>query len=76
MFKHNIRGDQLEALDCMPDSLNLLFPECLASLRCPPISAFSEDVTAGVHCREVAEDSGRGAPLGDIDEHAFLFCFL
>ena len=65
----------------MPDSLNFLSPKCLASFRCPIVLAFSEDAAAGVHRREVAEESGRGAPLGDLKEHPlflllYFFSFL
>ena len=67
VFKHDICGDQLEVLDCMPDSQNFLSPECFASLRCPPISTFFEDAAVGVHCREVAEEPERGAPVGDLN---------
>ena len=56
----------------MLDSLNFLSLECLASLRCPPVSASFEDAIVGVHCREVEEESGRGAPLGDLNEHPHL----
>ena len=67
VFKHNIYGDQLEILDCMPDSPNFLSPECFVSLRCPPVSTSSEDAAAKVHCREVAEELRRGVPLGDLN---------
>ena len=77
VFKHNIYRDQLEVLDCMPDSPNFHSPECLASLRCPPVSASSEDAAIEVHYREVVEESGRGAPLGDLNEHPhFLFLYF
>ena len=59
----------------MPDSPNFLSPECLTSLRCPPVSAFSEDMAAGVHCREVVEEFSRGARLEDLNEHP-LFLLL
>ena len=47
VFKHNIRGDQLEVLDCMPDYPSFLSPECLARLICPSILASSEDAAPG-----------------------------
>ena len=34
VFKHNICGDQLEVLGCVPDSSNFLFPECIVGLLC------------------------------------------
>ena len=49
VFKHNICGDQLEVLDCMPNSPNFLSLECFVSLRCPPVLEFSEDAAAEVH---------------------------
>ena len=69
VFKHNICGDQLEVLDCTSDSLNFLFPKCIASLLCPPVWVSSGDAATGEHRREVVEESGRGAPLGDLNEH-------
>ena len=50
--------------------------ECLASLRCPPVLASSKDGDAKVHCREVVEESDRGSPLGDLNEHPFFFFFF
>ena len=38
-------------------------------LRCPPVWVPSEDAATGEHRREVAEESGRGAPIGDLNEH-------
>ena len=80
MFKHNICGDQLEVPDCMPDSPNFLSLECFESLRCPPVLASSEDTTSGVHCGEVAEEPGRGAPLRNLNGtytfSASFFLFL
>ena len=67
MFKHNICGDQLEVLDCMPDSLNFLSLECFASLRCSPVSASSEDAAAGVRRREVVEEPRSGSLLRDLN---------
>ena len=66
VFKQDIRGDQPEVLDCMPNSPGFLSPECFAGLRCPPVSASFEDAAAKVH-REVVEELGRGAPLGDLN---------
>ena len=43
VFKQNICGDQLEVPDCMPDSLNFLFPKFLANLRCLLVLSFSKD---------------------------------
>ena len=60
----------------MPDSPNFLSLECLASLRCPPISTSSEEVVAKVHCREVVEEYGKGAPLRDLNEHPIYLFFL
>ena len=79
VLKHNICEDQLEIPDCTPDSPNFLSPEFFASLRCPPILASYEDAAAGVHRREVAEESSRGATLGDLNGHPlsffpFFFC--
>ena len=78
VFKHDICGDQPKVPDCMPggnqpevsncmsDSLNFLSPEHLASLRCPPASATSEDTATRVHRREVAEEPERGVVVGDL----------
>ena len=60
----------------MPNSLNFLSPKRLASLRCPLILASSEDAAPRVHRREVAEESGRGAPLGDLNEHPLFLLFF
>ena len=60
----------------MPDSPNFLSRECLASLRSPPISTSSEDVVAEVHYREVVEEYGKGAPLGDLNEHPIFLIFF
>ena len=76
VFKHDIGGDQLEVLDYTPESPNFLSLECFASLRCPPILASFEDTDAGVHRREVAEESGRGAPLGGLNGHPLFHFFL
>ena len=73
VFKHNICAYQLQVPDCMPDSPNFLSLECLASLRCSLVLASSEGEVAGVHCREVVEESSRGAPLGDLNKHHFFF---
>ena len=51
VFKHNIYGDQLEVLDCMPDSPNFISSECFASPRCTPVSASSEDNYRGASWR-------------------------
>ena len=64
-FKHNTCGIHLEVPDYTPDSSNVLSPKCFTSLRCPHVLKSSEDAVAGERCREVAEESGRGAPLGD-----------
>ena len=69
VFKHNIYGDQLEVLDCTPDSSNFLFPKCVAVLRCPPVWVSFGDAAAMELRREVAEESSRGAPLRDLNEH-------
>ena len=80
VFKHDIRGDQPEVPDCMPDSLAFLSPKCFASLGSPPVSASFEEVTAGVHRRKVVEEPGRGALLGDLNGTSifsssfFFFC--
>ena len=67
VFKQDICGDQPEVPYGMPNSSNFLPPECFASPRCPPISTSYEDVVAEVHCREVAEEPERGAPVGDLN---------
>ena len=72
MFKHNIYGDQLEGQDCMPDSPNLLSPECFTGLWCPPVLASFEDTGAEEHRREVAKESGRGVTLGDLNEYSLF----
>ena len=69
VFKHNIRGDQLEVLNCTLDSPNFIFLECVVGLLCPLVWVFYGDATTGEHRREVAEESGRGAPLRDLNEH-------
>ena len=69
VFKHNICGDQLKVPDCALDSPNSLFPECVAGLLCPPVWVPFRDAAARELRREVAEESGRGAPLGDLNEH-------
>ena len=38
-------------------------------LLCPPVWVSSGDEAVGEHHREMAEDSGRGTPLGDLNEH-------
>ena len=76
VFQHNICGNQLKAPDCISDSSNFLSLECLASLRCPLVSASSKDASSGVHCREVAEKSGKGAPLGDLNKYPLFFFFF
>ena len=76
MFKHNICGDQLEVPDCTPDSPNFLSLECFVSLRCPPALASSEDAVAEEHHGEVVEEFGRGALLGDLNEHPLFFFFF
>ena len=38
-------------------------------LRCPPVWVSFGDTTIREHRREVAEESGGGAPLGDLNEH-------
>ena len=52
VFKHDIYGDQ---------------PEFCAGLGCPPVLASFEDAIVGVHRRKVAEEPGRGVPLGDLN---------
>ena len=69
VFKHNIYGDQLEVPDCAPDSPNFLFSEYITGLLCPLFWVSSRDTTSEEYCREVVEESGRGAPLGDLNEH-------
>ena len=65
MFKHDIRGDQPEVPDCMPDPPGFLSPNFFVGLGCPPVLASFEDAIAGVYRGELAEELGRGAPLGD-----------
>ena len=67
MFRHDIRGDQLEVLDCMPDSPGFSLSKVLCGPWVPPVSASFEDTVAGVHRREVEEEPGRGAPPGDLN---------
>ena len=69
VFKHNICGDQLEVPNYTPESPYFLSPDCVVGLRCPPVLASSEDVATGEHRREVMEESSRGVPLGDLNEH-------
>ena len=60
--KHAICGDQPKVPDSMPDSSNFLPPKCLVSPSCLLVPVLFEDATAGVHCREVAEELERGPP--------------
>ena len=69
VFKHNICVDQVEVPDYTLDSPNFLSLECVAGLRCPPVRVSFEEAVVGEHRREVAKESGRGAPLGDLNEH-------
>ena len=67
VFKHDIRRDQLEVPNCMPDSPGFISPKFFTSLRCLAVSASFKDAVAGVHHRKVAEELGRGAPPRDLN---------
>ena len=69
MFKHNICGDPLEVPDYTLDSQIFFSPECVVGLRCPLVWASSKDAVVWEHRREAAEESGRGVPLRDLNEH-------
>ena len=43
-------------------------------LLCPPVWVSSGDTATGEHRRELVEESGRGAPLGDLNEHPLYGC--
>ena len=76
VFKHNIGGNQLEGLDCTPDSSNSLSLECFAGLRCPLVLNSFEDTADKEHCREVAEEFGKGDPSWGLHEHPPCFFFF
>ena len=54
-FKHNIRGDQPEVPDGMPDSSDLLPPEFFTNPRCPLARKPTEVTTIEAEHSKLAE---------------------